>query len=104
MNILDRPDLQPAARAFAYAFARSREHSAIVADALQRYGEKGPMISGIAQDHFPQPIKTRLRALCSIMNQHYVLAGTLRPPGVRGTTMHKLRHAVRMRYGCGFYL
>jgi hypothetical protein len=49
-SILDRPDLQIAARCFADACRVSREHAALTAKALAQYGDEGPQISGCMRD------------------------------------------------------
>lgn len=52
-----------AERIMILAYANSRAHSKLAQLALARYGEKGAMISGVVQDHFPDTMKDTLRTI-----------------------------------------
>lgn len=102
-NILTRPDLQPAAAAYARAMAASRAWDAAGAAALERFGDHGPQISGCLRDHFSPDVKDQLRALARQVSTELDAAWAARPRGVRTTTMRQLRDAIRARDGGGFY-
>lgn len=102
-SILDRADLQPAAAKFASACAYSRQHNEEAAQALQRHGDHGALISGCVRDHFPDDVKNHLRLLAFLVTEMSEAAYSLRPRGVRLATMRKLSRAVATRDGAGFY-
>lgn len=103
MDILTRLDLQRAAELFADACRISREHCAAAADALHRYGDHGPDVSGCVREHFPAYTKDHLRSLARNVSILSAAAFAARPPRVRLSTMRALARAVAARDGGGFY-
>lgn len=89
---------------FEKAFFYSREHSIVAMQAYIRYGEKGPLISGVMQDHFPESVKKKLRRFCDLMNRSVDEGFKARPKGTRKATMRKLYQQVKSTYGTGWYL
>lgn len=103
VNILDRKDLQIAAKHFAVAAAASRAQSELAHALLKKHGDHGPNISGIFRDHFPEKQKDRLRKLCHVICEENDLGIAARPKGVHKSTMFTLARAVCKRDGTGFY-
>jgi hypothetical protein len=101
--LLERPDMQRAVALFALATAASRAHDTLARDALKRYGEHGPQISGAVRDHFPADVKDTLRRLAREVTEYSDEARRARPRGVRASTMNQLASAVAARDGAGFY-
>lgn len=103
-NRWDDPSFAPAIGHLEKAFALSREHQELMRAAEEKHGIKGPWISGIGQEHWPLPIRTKARELCNQMNWHSERANECRPPNVRRATMRDLRDFIRKRDGSGHYL
>lgn len=102
-RLIARPDLKRAAELFTDACAQSRQHSKTAADALQTYGDHGPLISGCVRDHFPMFTKDYLRSLARNVGILSNAAYESRPRGVRVATMRALARAIATRDGSGFY-
>lgn len=100
----DDPKFAEATKHLEKAYALSREHNSVQTEAKHKYGEKGPWISGIGQQHWPEAIRFKLRKLCDDMNWHSKRADECRPARVRSSTMRALRDYIRSRDGTGFYL
>jgi hypothetical protein len=45
-----------------------RQYHCAVSIAESKYGDFGPLISGVVRDHFPDETKNELRALCVAIN------------------------------------
>ena len=103
MNVLTRPDLQLSARCFVDACRVSREHNALTAKALERYGDHGTQISGVVRDHFPEHVKAELRLLAASITSYSDAAWKHRPHRVRVSTVRALSRAIAARDGSGFY-
>jgi hypothetical protein len=103
MKLINRAYLQPAVELFSESVKASREHSALAKRALEKYGDHGSQISGIVREHFPENVKTQLRALARKVTEKSDAAYAIRPRGVRHTTMRKLAAEVAERDGSGFY-
>mgnify|MGYP001585749417 CR=1 FL=1 len=66
-----KQDHLDAARYHAYAADRDATwHGQEMADAYEKYGESGPLISGVGQDHFPEEVKNSLRFLAQRGSAH----------------------------------
>lgn len=102
-QLLNRADLDMSEQAFTRACARSREHSALAAESLAKYGDHGPDISGCVREHFPEDVKGALRVLARQCSTECDLAYTFRPKGVRVSTIRDLGRAVARRDGSGYY-
>lgn len=100
---LDRPELARAAELFAQSVAAARRHNELAAQALKKYGEHGPAISGAVRSHFPAKVKDELRALARDVSRLSDEAYKARPRGVRVSTMRELARDVATRDGSGFY-
>lgn len=53
-----------------------------IRDAEGRYGDQGPLISGVVREHFPGPVKDQLRAYVRVINDqmdqsfaHWIASG-----------------------------
>ena len=103
ISILNRDDLRRAQAFYVTACRDSREHSRLAGEALRKYGDHGPNISGIVRDHFPQSVKEHLRVLAQRVTEACDRAQESRPKRVRSSTMRKLASAVARRDGAGFY-
>lgn len=58
----------------AHAGARdflAEQHGQLIRKAYAKYGEKGPLISGIGQEHFPERIKHDLRGMAHLASRHH---------------------------------
>lgn len=102
-DILDNPRFSLVVKHYAKACAASREHSAIAADALDKFGDHGAQISGCVRDHFPIEIKQRLRDLAREVSEHMDKAHQARPYRVHASTVYRIGRLVATRDGCGFY-
>ncbi len=103
-NAWDDPKFAAAIHHWEHAFRLSREHQALMKETEEKFGIKGPWISGIGQEHWPERVKTQARALCNQMNWHDERAKETRPLHVRRSTMRDLRDYIKKRDGSGFYL
>jgi hypothetical protein len=103
MDLLNRPDLIHAVELFAAACHQSRAWDSEYSIARMKYGAHGPAVSGIGRDHFPDPVKARLRDLARQVSAFSEAGHGARPKGVRRATMIKLGRAVAARDGAGFY-
>jgi hypothetical protein len=101
--LLARDDLRPAQCQFAAACTASRGHARLADDALERYGDHGPAISGCVRDHFPADVRDMLRNMARNVTRYSDAAWLARPARVRTATMRDLSRAVAARDGCGFY-
>ena len=81
----------------------SRSHSDLCKAALAQYGDQGPCISGVCRDHFPEPIKLKLRSMAKAINTHNNLAVGFRPPRSHYATVIKVKRHLESKYGKGFY-
>ena len=53
------------------AYGMRRAHARLAAWAGRRYGDHGPLISGVVRGHFPDQIKTALRLLAQATGEHF---------------------------------
>ena len=102
-RFVNRPSLLISALHFSLAAYHSRKWDNEVAKAFSQYGEHGASISGIARDHFPEPIKDNLRILAHLVTKNNEAGRKARPKGTRFETMNKLARLVCRRDGYGFY-
>ncbi len=104
-RLFSRIDLQPARLAFIAAASASMAWDSLVTDAVKQYGNRpqGGFVSGSYSEHFPQSVQNRLRFLAAQVAVESDKAFSLRPARVRTETMRALRHAVRAKYGSGYY-
>jgi len=102
-SLLKRESLAAARDLFRQSVEASAQHALELARAVKKHGERGPWISGIGQDHFPDAVKNRLRKLAQQVTHYSNQAWIARPPRVRDSTMRELAAAVANRYGHGFY-
>lgn len=102
-SIINRPELENAAKYFSAACRQSRAWDSEFSVALMKYGAHGPAISGIGRDHFPEHVKVRLRELARSVSLFSDLAYSSRPPRVRTSTMRALSRAIAAQDGSGFY-
>lgn len=102
-NLLERPDLAAAARSFAAACENSRRWSAMVSDAVAKYGRPSAAIAGIYSYEFPHDVKEALRRLAVGVTNYTDEGYLLRPKRVRMSTMRRLASAVASRDGSGYY-
>lgn len=102
-DIINRPDLAPAAALFAAACHQSRAWDSEMHVACKRYGGHGPAVSGCGRDHFPHSLKDSLRTLARDVATLSDAAYAARPPRIRLSTLRALSRAVAARDGSGFY-
>ncbi len=102
-TLISRLDLATAAALFTRACRASRLHAKAAALAYARHGERGPLISGVEQSHFPPAVKNRLRRLATAVADYSDAAWRARPPRVRTDTMRALGRAIATRDGVGRY-
>ena len=102
-NLLERPDLADAARSFAAACENSRRWSAMVSDAVAKYGRPSAVVAGIYSHEFPSDVKEALRRLALGVTNYTDEGYLLRPRRVRMSTMRRLAAAVATRDGSGYY-
>jgi hypothetical protein len=102
-KLIDQAKFARAVEHFRLAVESSKQHSALAASALKKYGSHGPDISGVVRDHFPANVKTDLRLLARNVTEQRDAAWAARPRGVRASTMRRLGTEVADRYGSGFY-
>lgn len=95
--------LMKARELFEGACACSRQHSTEAGEALERYGDHGPDISGCVRDHFPAGVKDRLRELAREVTRRSDAAWAARPKYVRTATIRRLASDVARRQGSGYY-
>jgi hypothetical protein len=103
VSLIDRSDLQDAAKLFADACKFSRTHDSEAAAALRTYGSHGAQISGCVRDHFPDAVKERLRCLARAVATRSDEARRACPARVRGSTINALAREIATRDGSGFY-
>ncbi len=86
------------------AYAHSRAHSKLAALAFKRYGDQGSMISGVVRDHFPKPMKDRLRDISrkvgKLLDESFY---DWRLAGKHHATWIRLKDATIQKYGRGYY-
>jgi len=86
------------------AYAFSRAHSRLAVWAEGAYGAQGATISGVYREHFPQPVKERLRRLASMVSERLAYSRSAwRQAGKRQSTWQRLRQNIIRAYGRGFY-
>ena len=81
----------------------SRSHSDLCKAALDQYGDHGPDVSGVCRNHFPEPIKVKLRSMAKAINTHNNIAAGFRPPRSHYSTFIKVKRHLESKYGKGFY-
>ena len=75
--------------------AEFEKQSREIADAaLTKYGDHGPLISGIIRDHFPDITKKTLRKLRDFKNYAVDMGFEAKPPRVHDKTMRELYQSV----------
>jgi len=68
----------------------------LVRAAEATYGDHGPLVSGAVREHFPEPVKVRLRRLAYARGTALAFSRTLwDATGATGARWHALRSAVR---------
>lgn len=86
------------------AYAHSRAHSNLAKLAFKRYGEQGSSIAGVVRDHFPKPMKDRLRTISRKVGELLSESlGDWRCAGKHRATWMKLKDATIDTYGKGYY-
>ena len=100
---LGRAELADAEHYFTVACAASRKHRDVQNAANEKYGTRGPLISAIGQDHFPEEIKDELRSLAREVSDMMEKARNARPKGIRMETINRVGREVAHRDGKGFY-
>ena len=100
---LDNPKFADSQHYFEVACAASRKHRDVQNAAYAQYGNKGPYISAIGQDHFPEDVKEELRSLAREVSAMQQFAFDKKPPKVHFSTIVKLGHEVSHKFGKGFY-
>ena len=105
VKLLARADLTLARKAFEGAAAQSRAWDKLVSDSIAKHGDRpqGGFVSGIYSEHFPKETQETLRDLAKGVSVYSDNAYSLRPRGVRMSTMRNLRLAVIARDGSGYY-
>lgn len=88
---------------FSRACAYSRQHVLEAGEALKRYGDHGPDISGCVRDHFPETVKNRLRDLARQVATSSDAGYAARPARVWSRTIRALARDVAAREGSGYY-
>ena len=85
------------------AIATSKNHAKLTTWALARFGDHGPQISGCMRDHFPDPVKDRLRKLARKVSHYNDKARSARPYRSHMASVHKRARALVRQLGTGFY-
>ena len=88
---------------FELACQSSRTHDLEAREALAKYGDHGPQISGCVREHFPDGVKRDLRFWSREVSRFSDLAYKHRPRRTRSTTIRRLGQEVATRDGAGFY-
>ena len=87
-----------------HAYALSRAHSNLAIWAEQKFGKKGPLISGVVREHFPPDVKEHLRFLASGVGESFRWSlARWRMAGRRRETWLRAKADIRNREGSGFY-
>ena len=102
-KLLDNPKFRQVVANYAEACRCSREHTAVAAEACEKYGDHGPLISGCVREHFPEDVKANLRALANAVTNWSNAAWEARPKYTRDDTIRAIGRAVAKRDGSGFY-
>ena len=100
---LDNPKFADSQHYYEVACAASRKHRDVQNAAYAQYGSKGPLISAIGQDHFPEDVKEELRSLAKEVSSMMEKARAARPKGIRFETIYRLGNEVAYKNGKGFY-
>lgn len=100
---LGRAELADVEHYYVVACAASRKHRDVQNAAYEKYGTKGPFISAIGQDHFPEDVKEELRSLAREVSCMSHKAQDARPKGIRMETVYRVGREVAHRDGKGFY-
>lgn len=100
---LGRAELEDVEHYYVVACAASRKHRDVQNAAYEKYGTKGPLISAIGQDHFPEDVKEELRSLAREVSDMCKKAEKSRPKGIRMETVYRVGREVAYRDGKGFY-
>lgn len=103
MDHLSNPKFTDVVRHFANSCKASREHSQLASDSLSKFGDDGSLISGVVRDHFPKPVKDKLRDLARTVTRESDAAYAARPKRIRLTTIRQIGNLVARRDGSGFY-
>jgi hypothetical protein len=86
------------------AYELSRAHSKLAEASEKKYGAKGPVISGSVREHFPKPVKDKLRKLARGVSENLDKSrAAWKGAGKRSSTWQKERQAVISKKGRGFY-
>jgi hypothetical protein len=102
-DYLTDPKFAAVVRHYEHACDASRRHNRLAAHALNLYGSQGAQISGCVREHFPEPIKDRLRELARKVTTEGDAAAAARPARVRHDTIRHIGRLVATRDGSGFY-
>ncbi len=102
-STLNDPKFADAVSHFENACKASRDHSSLASQSLEEFGKRGSLISGVVQDHFPEPLKNKLRDLARLVTSESDAAYAARPRYVRLATIRNLGKLVARRDGSGFY-
>lgn len=85
-------------------YEASRLHSRVCLNAEYLFGSRGPDISGIGKEHFPEDLKVYLRKLCDTMNTHWDMAHSLwKESGRTFRSYLKEKDSYVREHGKGFY-
>lgn len=80
------------------------EYCRLVDEAIAKYGERGPLISGVVYSHFPSEVKDRLRDTLTEAHRLYDAGFAARPKRMRHATMWAAYAEVRAEYPNTYYL
>lgn len=80
---------------FTHAVNTKAQYNDLVNKSLAKYGDHGPLISGVIRDHFPEETKNVLRRVNHDYNEFDDKGFAARPPRVQISTMRQLREAVK---------
>lgn len=102
--MIDREQEQASILHLRAAYRHSRTHSQLAGRAMDLYGDHGSQISATVRDHFPEPIKAKLRyhALC-VASRLDKSRAAWKLSGRRFASWMKAKELVISQDGRGFY-
>lgn len=80
------------------------EYCCQVTEAIAVHGERGPMVSGVVQSHFPLEVKDRLRETLAEAHRLHDAGFAARPKRIRHATMRAAYAEIRAEYPNTYYL
>jgi len=95
---------QTAEQLLVLAYAHSRVHTELAKLAMEQFGDHGSLISGCVRDHFPVPVKDRLRDIAlevtRLLDESKI---EWRKSGKHLRTWIRLKDQIVSRDGKGYY-